>query len=177
MALDYNKCIAEAALEANTIFGLEYNDSEKRFSFKYPSNDYLKITLKVTSDTAKSLGFGDVERISERSVSKPIVSDFDVSGNEDKARSLVYDTGMVILTLDHMSSISSSGLQDKFMGSLYPTLPGALVFNPIKAPEVSLPYHTSRLHFSLFRFTEKSEPSPLGWNAGAYLYGHLIGKV
>ena len=134
------------------------------------------MTLKLTKDLSKRLGFGEKERIRKDDVSLPIP----VSDNKEyseKARTLVFDTSMVAITMDHKASYYTMGIGDELMTILYPKVPGVLESLPSIAPFVTPSHHRDELTFSLWRYSEDDKPIPLSWKVGAYLSGVLIGKV
>ena len=181
LATDWNKYISEAALKSNVIFGLEYNTVSKQFHFKYPSNNYIKVNIRVSEKMAQRLGF-NTERITDQSVSSVIVADDDITNNEKKARALIYSTGQVIVTFDNLRSNTTSGTLDEYMGLLEEQFSGVLKKERSKlSPAVQLPKYSSRLYFTLLYFDPSQKPllaiKPLDWSVGAYIEGELTGQV
>ena len=175
LAVDWNKSISDAALRSNIIFGLEYNLIAKQFQFRYPSNNFVRVSIRMSLDIAKRLGFNE-ERITERSPVATITPENDIMYNERRSKALVYATGMVFISFDNMRSNTTSGILDQYMGSLRPKDPGVLQKEKLdNSPAVNLPNYTSRLHFTLSHFDP--EIKPLDWITGSFIEGELIGKV
>ena len=175
-AQDWNRDISEAALLSNVQFGLEYSKPEKLFSFKFPNNNLLRVGIRVPLTSAKQMGFSE-ERITERSSRQKVIPENDISNYESKAKAIVYDAGMLIVTFDNMRSNTTTGTLDQYMGSLYSEDPGVFRKQESKAsPSVVLPRHSSDLYFNLFTI-KNQKTSPLNWNIGAYVQGEMIGKL
>ena len=175
-AKDWNRDIQEAALLSNIAFGLEYDNDRKLFLFKFPNNNLLRVGIRLPLATAKQMGFGD-ERITERSSSQKVLSENDITNYESKAKAIVYDAGMLIVTFDNMRSNTTTGTLDQYMGSLYPEEPGVFTKHESRvSPSVLLPRHSSDLYFNLFTIKNQNT-SPLNWTIGAYVQGEMIGKL
>ena len=132
------------------------------FKFKFPANDNIRIAVRISEDLAKYLGFGSNERITNQIQPTAIEFKNTITQSQIKAESLVYDTGMVIVTFDYMSSNTTSGTLDEYMGSLHPESPGVLKLNYLNTPAVQLPHYTSRLCFTIVKLDQMKIKNLIG---------------
>ena len=172
---DLHKPFKQVADYYGMSFGVEYKPDEKMFKFKFPTDNSIKIKVKVPPALATRLGYGEVDFIEKENVPEATTVD-DGSDYEQKARTMVFDTGLTAITLDQRGSYGSYGLENELMAVLYPRDPGILVARSLCSLPISS-YHGDELTFSIWRISEDNQTIPLTWKCGAYVEGLLIGKV
>ena len=97
---------------------------------------------------------------------------------EKTARILVYDVGMLVISLDQRSSQQTHQFTNTYMALLEPEFSGILK-SPLlmDMPFVPVSQFRKELTFVLTRFSESNQPMPLDWKVGAFVRGMLVGKV
>jgi hypothetical protein len=177
LAEDLNKTLSLEAAKHNISFGLKFEESEKTFKFAFPENPGLKIVIKLQVPLVYRLGYGLRERIRKEDEASPMATDVNQELDK-KARTLVFDTGMTIITMDNTGNNYTLGFNDEMMSVLYPKDPGVLESHPNVRPDIYPPNTgTNELTFSIWRFSENCSPIPISWNTGGYLDGVLVGIV
>ena len=177
LAEDLNRTLMLHAAKYNMSFGLRYGEADKKFKFAFPENPGLKIAIRISAPLAHRLGFAEKERIRKEDDPIPMAPD----ANKElgpKSQTLVFDTGMTIITMDNTANNYTLGFKDEIMSVLYPKNPGILESHPNVRPSY-FPYHSGaqKLEFSIWRFSETCSPVPLSWKTGGYLDGVLVGTV
>jgi len=110
LATQLNAKIQECADELNVNFSLKYDESEKKFLFSFPSsNDPIVLSLFFSKpELSLRMGYFHTNLIQKESEAREVKDGSDVVASDteafNKCRALVYDTGMVLCTLDQMSS-------------------------------------------------------------------------
>jgi hypothetical protein len=175
------------AQQSNLKLDVSYNSQAKKFRFMLPTHDTLvKATLLVPTDLAERLGFGLVTDISEKNKEGERVEDkFDVTKTETHARSLGYDTGMIVLTNDSTPNIAMAGINQQFMCLLYPTATGAFQMSQLESCFTPITMNLPKFHnsanaqvpvtFKLSRFLDDERLVDLDWKNGAFISGMLRG--
>ena len=175
LAEDLNQTLKIEADYYSMAFGLEFKPEEKIFKFRFPVDDNVKIRIKVPLSLARRLGYGERDLIEKQHVPDAI-ADEDGSDYEQRARTLVFDTGLTAVTLDQRGSYGSYGLENELMAVLFPQDPGILKAQSKCASQLTS-HHGDELTFSIWRISEDNQSIPLSWKCGAYVEGLLIGKV
>ena len=176
LAEDFNKSIMTKCRHYGMAFGLDFKEDEKIFQFKFPADDHVGVQVKLTKELSDRLGYGERQIIDKQIVPEPIAAE-DNSQLEDKARTLVFDTGMTTITMDHRAMHYSHGVEDELMAVLYPIHPGILQSRSSLSSSKIQSHHSDEMTFSIFRFSEDNKPIPLSWKCGAYVEGLLVGTV
>jgi hypothetical protein len=172
----------------NYMFGFNYDETTKKFTFEYPINASLSnIQIVLSTDLAERLGFGLTTDItSENNTGKTVDDVFDVDTVESKARALIMDTGPVVCSYNDASSMTTVGITNSYMAALYPTHFGTSMVIPqvescFKPPTMTLSnilYGSQGLvtaKFKLSRFFDENQLVNLVWTMGAYISGTLRG--
>jgi hypothetical protein len=179
----------EYALNVNFIFQLGYDETTKTFTFEYPINaSFNNIIIVLSTDLAERLGFGLTTDIkSSANTGKKVEDAFDVNIVETKARALIMDTGPVVVSDNNASSMTTVGITNSYMATLYPANFGTTMVIP-SAESSFLPptmilsknvFGSSGFvtaNFKLSRFFENDQFVNLRWTMGAYISGTLRGS-
>lgn len=178
MAADYNTAIVNLAKTVNVVFSLTHDTTNKKFNLVFPENRAIRVTLIVPPYIGHMLGYGHVSNITSKMSNVPYPTDLDIEDVEKTARVLVYDAGMVVISLDETSSQQTYQFTNTFMALLEPEFSGVLK-TPLMMdlPFVPVSQFRKQLTFVLSRFSERNQPTPLDWKVGAYVRGMLVGKV
>lgn len=97
---------------------------------------------------------------------------------EKTARVLVYDAGMVVVSLDQRGSNQTHQFINTFMAILQARKDGTMTTDQgVALPRVPLATFNPNLEFVLSKFNENNEPIPLDWKTAAYIRGVLVGNV
>ena len=177
LAEDLNKNLVLEAARYNVSFGLGFNEADRTFKFLFPENPGLKIVVRLQAPLVYRLGFGHGERIRKDNVALPMETDAN-ENLSDKAETLVFDTGMTVVTMDQTGNKCTYGVQDEIVSVLTPKIPGILESTPNVTPiVVPTCTETNKLSFSIWRFSEDGTTVPLNWKTGGYLHGVLVGRI
>jgi hypothetical protein len=178
LATDYNNSINALAKKMNLNFSLVHDADEKRFMFVYPDSNGMSINLQVTPYIAHRLGFGHVTYIRPNMQSQPYPEEIEINNVEAIAKVLVYDTGMVVVSLDQQASKQTHQFTNTVMAIMESDEAGVMTTKPgIEFSRVPVSHFNPNLEFVLSKFNEANEPIPLGWKVAAYIRGVLVGKV
>lgn len=176
LAEDLDKSLSTKANTYRMAFGLYFKEEEKMFKFKFPSDNDIDIEVKISKTLSKRLGYGEKQLIDEETVAEKIVEE-DNSELEEKARTLVFDTGMTTITMDHRGNHYSHGVEDELVAVLCPKHSGILEFQSSFWSSKISSHQSDELTFSILRFSEDNKTIPLSWKCKAYVEGLLVGKV
>jgi len=174
------------ALINNLQTAITYDDKLMKFTFHFPDNDQINLTINLPTELAKRLGFGIVGVIRKDKATGEAVSDVpNVEHTEKKARALAYDTGMIVVSDDLTTSNLTAGINELFMAALFPTPTGSLTFSErafhFEPAAMKLPVMMTggpgvfTAVFKLSRFIEPNEMVNLVWGTGAFISGVLRG--
>ena len=189
LASQLNAKIGECADELNVNFSLKYNESEKKFLFSFPSSqDRIVLSLHLQKpELSLRLGYFHTNLIQKESEAHEVkdggssgVSETDVF---NKCKALCFDTGLVLCTLDQMSSNSTSGVLDACLASLFPHKSGVMRMTKYRScppPGVVLTSFSGSsaevlFTFRLLRIYDNQEIRKFAWKDGAYVDGTLVG--
>lgn len=187
LAQELSNNLKALSLELNITFSMAYNDTEKKFWFAYPNSQDLDVAVECEPQLAHRMGYGMETEINKHM--KPLAMG-DKTNMEDAlklALALVYDTGLVVCTLDQASSNNASGSLDQYMAALFPRQSGVLAkaeafFQSSEVP-MALPQVMSGaggkvpVQFRLLRSYNDQTMSDFAWSCDAYIEGVLCGTV
>lgn len=177
---DYNSSISALAKRMNLNFSLEHEEVDKKFRLVFPdSTSGIKINMRVAPYVANLLGYGHVNYITADMTNKSYPDpDIQINNVEAISKVLVYDTGMVVVSLDQQASQQTHQFTNTVMAILESDDAGVMTTRPgMEFARVPVSHFNPNLEFVLSRFNETNEPMPLGWKVGAYIRGVLVGKV
>lgn len=120
MAIDYSKAIEDLAKSINLQFTLTHDAANKKFTFVFPDNRAIRLTLVVPTYIGHVLGYGHVSAIQSKMSNVAYPTDVDIADVEKTARVLVYDAGLVVISLDETSSQQTYQFTNTFMALLEP---------------------------------------------------------
>ena len=174
------------AKATNIVVAFSYNASTKIFSFGFPNNEAMRVTVNLPIALAERLGFGLVDQIKESNKSgSAIPSDLDVVKSHEKAVALVMDTSLVVVTDNNTTSNTTAGSNELFMAALKPTWSGTMEMSaqafctqpPVcRLPTTSDGHREIVAQFKLYRFLDMTNALvPLVWKNDAYVSGVLRG--
>lgn len=178
MVQDYNTPLSSLAATMNFNLSLEHDETNKKFKLVYPTAKGVVIHLRVPNYVGHKLGYGHVDLIKPSMTTVPYPQDVSSDNVEKMARTLVYDTGMVVVSLGQRGSQQTQQFSTTYMATLEPEYSGVLTTkHAMDMPKIQVTYFNPSLEFVLSRFSENNEPIPLDWKVGCYVRGTLIGKV
>lgn len=182
-ARSYSPTIEKLARSINCYLTLGFESEAKKVSLHFPNNADIYVRVFLSSKVMRQLGYDMSHRefIDHRSVPSAVVSlTLDTGNFEKKARALVYDTGMVVVSMnDQMGGAACNSQHDlTTMATLEPEYRGVLRNrpSPIDSPQVFLSSINPDMHFLLHRFNDKNKKFPLGWPVGAFVFGEIVGQ-
>jgi hypothetical protein len=172
---------------SNIVVEMRYDASLKTFKFSFPINPALLVSLNPAIELANRLGFKFNTTITKRNPeSTEKVDDTpDLTEAEKKARALVYDTSIVIVSDENSRSMFTVGISETFMASLMPTMAGTLELSQFcnTMPKMMLPSvftgssDVVPATFRLNRFLDHENLVKLQWKHDAYVIGVLKGTA
>ena len=176
---DYNNTIRTLAFSSNLNVSLEHLASEKKFKIIFPTSSGIRVSMRLPPYVSHRLGYGHVDNIKYNMVSAPYPTDTEKGVDLlSRAQVLVYDAGMVVVSLDEMGSQQTYQFTNPCMAILEAHESGVMTTKPgVDMPRVPVSQFNSSMKFVLSRFNENNEPIPLGWKDGAYIRGVLVGKL
>jgi hypothetical protein len=186
MLAETSKALVQLVEMSNVVMALTYDPDAKKFKFSFPTNPALDVTLHPAENLSQRLGFNLISNISNQnpeSVEK-VEDARDIKNAEKKARALVHDTSIVIVSDDNSKSMTTVGISEQFMASLMPTVDGTLVMSKCEehAPRMRLPSVFTGSSaivpatFKLHRFLDHENLVNLQWRHDCYVYGVLRGS-
>lgn len=175
----------DITLETNIDVGLRFNATTTMYEFVFPDNRNIDVTLHVSKELSNRLGCGPgVTKITRETIFQPVVAYGTITDAELLAKTLVYDTGMVLVTLDSQSSITTMGTSEYFMACLWPTSDGRIVMTPQGKdgdnPAIYLPSSgavAANVIFNIWVYNEDGTIRRLDWKTGLYVAGILQGTI
>jgi hypothetical protein len=96
---------------------------------------------------------------------------------EFKSKTLVYDTDMIVATLDFNSSLNTMDMVDKVVAVLYPSVGGISKMEFGTGSKFPISPFASKIKFTLSRLSDEGNYVPLSWPAYAFLGGVLKGTI
>jgi len=174
--------IQDCANELNVVFSLEFDESERKFKFVFPSSSQILLSLFLQKpELSLRMGYFYTNVIDKYLAARDVrdVQAANVADAFKKCAALCFDTGIVLCTLDQFSSNTTSGALDFYMASLFPrpsgvmemdkSGPGVFLLSPSGSSSV-VPFK-----FRLLRIYDNQEIRNFAWNDGAWIYGMLRG--
>lgn len=179
MADDYGMAIKLLGQQMNFNLSLTHNETDRQFKLTFPAEPMLKVAIKLPTFIAYRLGYGHVNAITSDMNSVPYPSDEVAIENVDSiSKVLVYDTGMVVISLDQLGSQQTHQFTNAVMAILESDPAGIMTTKPgLEFPRVAVSQFNPQLDFILHKYSEANQPIPLGWKVGGYIRGLLVGKV
>ena len=184
-----NAKIQECAEELNVNFSLKYDEGEKKFLFSFPSStDHIVLSLFLQKpELPLRMGYFHTNLIQKESEAREMKDGGGGVASEteafNKCKALVYDTGMVLCTLDQMSSNTTCGVLDVCLASLFPRKSGVMkmakyfscpppgvVLTSFSGSSAMVPFT-----FRLLRIYDNQEIGKFAWKEGAFVDGVLMG--
>ena len=155
-----------------------YDDGVQKFSFLMSQNPSVFLEMRLPIELSRTLGFGETEIITKDNLVGKSLLDLNKDQQfEFKSKTLVFDTDMIVTTLDFNSSLNTMDMVDKVVAVLYPTVGGIskMVFGTGSKFPIS-PY-TSKINFTFSRLSDEGNFVPLSWPVSAFLGGVLKGTI
>ena len=143
----------------------------------------MEIGLTVSKELANRLGFGaGVTKITRTSKAEAQRNAAITENAESLAKTLVYDTGMVLVTHDSLGSMLTKGMSEFFMNCLWPATDGTLALKTTSdtLPAIYLPSSgaiSAIMRFNLWVYNDDGSTRKLEWKIGSYLSGILKGRA
>ena len=182
VALYLKSLFLMASQHVNTAFYFGYDEDDNRFYFHFPSSDNLSVSIHCVPDFALRLGYGQETAIVKGMQARPRKDTNTILDGQNKAMALVYDTSLIICTLDNISSNTTSGANDKFMAALYPHISGTLCMpesGRVHAVHLNILKQSTAafvpITFRLLRIYDDEKSANFNWTRDAYVYGTLSG--
>lgn len=175
LASDLNDVIETVAREFNFNFKFKYFTSSKRFEIQVPIDAKYSVALHIDPTLSERMGHGKVEKFTSKSAGLPVANMSDITETEKRAKTLVYDTGIVVVLLEKYTNLQT----DQFAGLVVATLEahtdGTMISKHVAPlPEFDVSFSTPEVRLGLYRFDENNKAMPLGWKVSAYLRGILV---
>ena len=181
------KALDALAEQCNIQVNFSYSENDKQFTFTFPLNLSMEeMTLVFPTELCERLGFGLLNDITNRNrIGKKVDDTINVKDLADKARALVMDTSLVVVSDDNTSANTTAGIFEKFMCALFPTGQGTMeipqtetCYSPakIKLPSMYTGSNpTVPTTFRLSRYLDRNVLVNLVWKTGGYVFGILRG--
>lgn len=174
-----NVALKQLGQELNFLIQVSYQAVGKKFKFIFPDSTYISdIKLYTGAELAQRLQYGLVDYITKDSASPEDAVDSSLT-YEEKARTLVYDTQIVWITLDQTSCNVTLNSNQEVMCILYPYRDGTMrssnsdLSHTVKLPNYALGSDYILVRFNLWTFDQESKPVPLKWNTSSTVTGLL----
>jgi hypothetical protein len=180
------KTLHDISNECNLEVSVTYDPEKKRFTFHFPENPKISITIHPAEELSNRLGFNLISDITKRNATSTEKKEDtpDMREAEKKARALVNDTSIVMVTDDNSFSMTTVGVSEKLMASLMPDGPYLKMSRGDDSPpKMRLPsvFTGSAADvpatFKLHRFLDDGHPTNLQWKHDGYIYGVLRGTT
>lgn len=156
----------------------EYKDDTNNCSFLFPENPSVDFEMRLPLELSRILGFGQTEIITKKNlVGKSLTEVYSDSQFEIKSKTLVYDTDMIVVTLDFTSSLSTMNMVDKVVAVLYPTVGGISKMEFGTGSRFPISPFSSFIKLTFSRLSDEGSYVPLSWPVSAFLGGVLKGTI
>ena len=120
------EAFATLSENANIHVDIELMQGKRQFRIVFPSNDRLGVVVHVDRDFSARLGFEGRLNIDSRVLSVAIAEKNTRIDAEGQSRALVYDTVMIMVTMESSSSAITAGLNETLLACLYPSGSGTM---------------------------------------------------
>ena len=182
-----NKMFKELGEKTNFRLGIQFDETEKKFTIVFPAYEKFKfLTFVMELDLSQKLGFGfNPEVTRANATGTQVKEESDLKSARDKATALGYDTGPVLICDGSHSSNKTSGASRETMAILYPQSDGVMLLS--QADVCNFPVTMSvpnfftdssefiPLQFNLYRFIDSKMLVPLIWKTNAIVQGNFRG--
>lgn len=138
----------------------------------------VQLTLFAQEKLASLLGFKNKKSLSSDDHGDVLAAaTTTITEMEVKARTLAYDTGMVIAKVENNPNYTTSGFNEVVLGALMPKYDGTLATMsvPQMRPKIAVSKFDKDLEIGLYRYNEMGQVMPLKWKVRAYMLGQLVG--
>jgi hypothetical protein len=179
------KALEELSTFTNIITSANYYSATSVFAMIFPENNNIAVTIVMPTELTERLGFGLSGEIDHRhGTGQPFSDKPDFENAVAKARALVYDTSIVVVTDDNSRSNTTSDTSENFVANLMPSWEGVLKLTNLfhKAPKMRLPTvftgssNKIPATFRLHRYLDSERMMNLQWLEDAYVFGILRGS-
>jgi hypothetical protein len=169
----------------NFKFDLTYDNAKRKFTFHFPENEVIyKMMIVLPPNLLVALGFPMFKDITPLNNEGQKLDIPDTSNLEEKARALVHETGLVIVSDFNTTTNTNYGIGEQYMAALYPTETGSMVMHVnelcheqpvmrLKARNMSS--QTIPATFLLSKFLDQNNLVKLIWKEGFKMQGTLRG--
>ena len=194
-----NTKLAETLVEAfnqtsrslNTVLSIAFDTQDNTFKLTLPDSTNLQVQVVCDASFAHRLGFGYETLIVKGMKAEPQKDRFSNQDAQKRAAAVVYDTGPIVCTLDHVSSNTTSGSLYQTMAALYPRSSGTLSMPMIGcqcatmtsmtvgADQLMVNTYTGAttvpVTFRLLRIYDDQNITDFSWKSNAVIYGVFQG--
>lgn len=178
LAAQINESLSTSIDKINLTLSLVHDAGARTFTWVYPKAQGLKVNVRMPPFISHKLGFGPVSVIKSDMTNTPYPEEIEINNVEAMAKVLVYDTGMVVVSLDQQASKQTYQFTNTVMAIMESDDAGVMTTKPgLEFSRVPVSYYNPNLEFVLSRFNETNEPVPLGWKVSAYIRGVLVGRL
>jgi hypothetical protein len=169
----------------NIVTSIIYQEATKTFMFVFPNNVGLPIKLRMPTELTERLGFNIVGEIgATRARGLPVDDAPDFDNAMAKARALVFDTGMVVVSDENSRSMMTADMYENFVANLMPHSDGVLKLSSFSdtRPKMRLPSvftgSSDKIpaSFRLHRYFDNGNRVSLQWLEDAFVVGVLRGS-
>ena len=169
----------------NFKFDLTYNNAKRNFTFHFPENEFIyKMMIVLPPNLLVALGFPMFKDITPLNNEGQKLDIPDTSNLEEKARALVHETGLVIVSDLNTTTNTNYGIGEQYMAALYPTETGSMVMHvnelcheqPVMRLNArGMSTQTIPATFLLSKFLDQNNLVKLIWKEGFKMQGTLRG--
>lgn len=187
----FNNILQFVTAQCNIKLPSNLVDNDSKVNIQFPESDAIDFRILLPQDLAEALGFIATNVIHKKTKNIGFSATAKTDDNFKKAVALVYDTGVLLCTVDQIGSNTTFGSPDKVLATLLPKASGILEYVPsntcVGLPWVKLTHfgqlervnnsnHFSEryLKFNLMRIYDNGETLQFTWQCNAYVYGILI---
>lgn len=194
-----NKMLLVLSQSVNYKFNVALNTNKTQYLFSFPNDDRgISIKIHVPVELAVAFGFSNVNVIDRNTMNKGFLSSTtDQDKSFKKATALAFDTGVLLVTVDSISSNTTSGTSDQVIASLFPRDVGILESIPMsncfgmtwarltnygQLEKVSTAAWRGGslfdrfIKFNVLRIYDDEQVKNFSWRLGAYVYGILLSE-
>ena len=182
LAEDYTRGFSEMATKSGHSLKLDYDSTNKKFVFTYPTTPGVKTDIYLDPEVSKQLGFpnGTYKITQGGSEPSPLEDQKDITDFIKTAVALVYDVGMANVYLQDDTNFQTLQFTDNVMATLEPQQDGTMKMACNIGDDVATAYLSyfavPQLVFVIKRFSEAGTPVPLSLPCGSYIRGQIVGK-
>ena len=191
LAETLSEAFKQTSRSLNTVLSIAYDTQDKRFKLSLPDSENLTAQVACEASFAHRLGFGYETLIVKAMKAEPQKDRFSNQDAQKRAAAVVFDTGPIVATLDHVSSNTTSGSLYQTMAALYPRSQGTLSMpmivcqcatmtsSTVGADQLMVNTYTGAttvpVTFRLLRIYDDQSITDFAWNCNALIYGVFQG--